>query len=81
MNHENTEEEWSSELVQLGGVGSAMGALGMWTGAQHEEDDPLGQYIPPHSRTPSPIPFGAQRSHTPPLRRRGHLAVARGVNG
>ncbi|RPD53811.1 hypothetical protein L226DRAFT_516813 [Lentinus tigrinus ALCF2SS1-7] len=35
-------DEWASEAVQLGGVGSAMGALGMWTGAFHEDDDPLG---------------------------------------
>ncbi|KAL1938004.1 hypothetical protein VTO73DRAFT_12015 [Trametes versicolor] len=42
MNEDNTADQWASELVQLGGVGSAMGALGMWTGADHEDDDPLG---------------------------------------
>ncbi|KAH9938773.1 uncharacterized protein BXZ73DRAFT_44464 [Epithele typhae] len=35
--------EWVSEGVQLGGVASAMGVLGMWTGAQHERMDPLGE--------------------------------------
>ncbi|KAL1942277.1 hypothetical protein VTO73DRAFT_6341 [Trametes versicolor] len=35
-------DEWVSEGVQVGGVGSAMGFLGMWTGAQHERMDPLG---------------------------------------
>ncbi|TBU27619.1 hypothetical protein BD311DRAFT_665050 [Dichomitus squalens] len=38
----SNEDEWASEAVQLGGVGSAMGALGMWTGAFHEDGDPLG---------------------------------------
>ncbi|RDX40069.1 hypothetical protein OH76DRAFT_1413201 [Lentinus brumalis] len=36
------QDEWASEAVQLGGVGSAMGSLGMWTGAFHEDGDPLG---------------------------------------
>ena len=40
----SNEDEWASESVQLGGVGSAMGALGMWTGAFHEDGDPLGRY-------------------------------------
>ncbi|KAI0641699.1 hypothetical protein C8Q79DRAFT_919143 [Trametes meyenii] len=35
-------DEWVSEGVQIGGVASAMGVLGMWTGAQHERMDPLG---------------------------------------
>ncbi|KAI0357174.1 hypothetical protein OH77DRAFT_1451415 [Trametes cingulata] len=34
--------EWVSEGVQVGGVASAMGVLGMWTGANHERMDPLG---------------------------------------
>ncbi|KAI0706694.1 hypothetical protein C8Q76DRAFT_629597, partial [Earliella scabrosa] len=38
----STEDEWASEAVQLGGVGSAMGSIGMWTGAQLEDGDPLG---------------------------------------
>ncbi|KAI0368215.1 hypothetical protein BV20DRAFT_948678, partial [Pilatotrama ljubarskyi] len=37
-------DEWVSESIQLGGVGSAMGSLGMWTGATHDEDDPLGVF-------------------------------------
>ncbi|KAH9938897.1 uncharacterized protein BXZ73DRAFT_76390 [Epithele typhae] len=37
-----TAHEWASEAVQLGPVGSAMGALGLWTGAQHDDEDPLG---------------------------------------
>lgn len=35
--------EWSSEAVQVGGIGSAVGVLGMWTGAGHERADPLGE--------------------------------------
>ncbi|KAI0325607.1 hypothetical protein GY45DRAFT_1330084 [Cubamyces sp. BRFM 1775] len=42
MNEDNTEDEWASEAIQLGGVGSRMGSLGMWTGVGHEDDDPLG---------------------------------------
>ncbi|KAH9896104.1 hypothetical protein C8Q73DRAFT_466138 [Cubamyces lactineus] len=42
MNEDNTEDEWASEAIQLGGVGSRMGSLGMWTGVNHEDDDPLG---------------------------------------
>jgi len=30
--------------VQLGGRGSAMGVIGMWTGAEHEPSDPLGPF-------------------------------------
>ena len=37
-------DEWVSEGVQVGGVASAMGVLGLWTGAQHEHMDPLGVY-------------------------------------
>ncbi|KAI0739991.1 hypothetical protein C8Q80DRAFT_1357624 [Daedaleopsis nitida] len=40
----STQDEWASEAVQLGGVGSAMGSLGMWTGAFHEEEDPIGVF-------------------------------------
>ncbi|KAI0822108.1 hypothetical protein BC628DRAFT_1390972 [Trametes gibbosa] len=35
-------DEWVSEGIQVGGVASAMGILGMWTGASHERMDPLG---------------------------------------
>ena len=41
-----TVDEWSSEAVQLGGVGSAMGSIGLWTGANHEPDDPIGTHLP-----------------------------------
>ncbi|KZT00088.1 uncharacterized protein LAESUDRAFT_574256 [Laetiporus sulphureus 93-53] len=37
-------DEWTSEGVQIGGVTSAMGVLGIWTGAQHEKSDPLGPF-------------------------------------
>ncbi|KAI9462090.1 hypothetical protein HD554DRAFT_2128154 [Boletus coccyginus] len=36
--------EWSSEAVQVGGIGSAVGLLGVWTGAEHESADPLGPF-------------------------------------
>ncbi|EIW53100.1 uncharacterized protein TRAVEDRAFT_53514 [Trametes versicolor FP-101664 SS1] len=42
LNEDNGADEWASEAIQLGGVGSAMGMLGMWTGARHEEEDPIG---------------------------------------
>jgi hypothetical protein len=41
---EDGDGEWASEGVQLGGRGSAMGVIGMWTGADHEPSDPLGSY-------------------------------------
>ncbi|KAI0776991.1 hypothetical protein BD413DRAFT_468416 [Trametes elegans] len=37
-------DEWVMEGVQVGGVASAMGVLGMWTGAHHERMDPLGPF-------------------------------------
>lgn len=40
---EDDEGEWQSEGVQLGGLGSATGVLGMWTSAEHEHMDPLGE--------------------------------------
>jgi hypothetical protein len=36
--------EWSTEGVQIGGVGSALGVIGLWTGADHERTDPLGPF-------------------------------------
>ncbi|KAH7886794.1 hypothetical protein F5I97DRAFT_1808060 [Phlebopus sp. FC_14] len=39
-----TKPEWSSEAIQIGGPGSAVGILGMWTGAGHERADPLGPF-------------------------------------
>jgi hypothetical protein len=35
--------EWSTEGVQIGDVKSAMGVLGLWTGAQHDPMDPIGE--------------------------------------
>jgi hypothetical protein len=43
---EDGDGEWASEGVQLGGRGSAMGVIGLWTGADHEPSDPLGSYSP-----------------------------------
>lgn len=40
----SNEPEWSSEAVQIGGSGAAVGFLGMWTGATHEHADPLGPF-------------------------------------
>ncbi|GLB43061.1 hypothetical protein LshimejAT787_1205100 [Lyophyllum shimeji] len=34
--------EWATEGIQIGSVGSAVGILGMWTGAEHASTDPLG---------------------------------------
>jgi hypothetical protein len=42
---EDGQGEWASEGVQLGGRGSAMGVIGMWTGAEHEPSDPLGACV------------------------------------
>ncbi|KZT20516.1 hypothetical protein NEOLEDRAFT_1182475 [Neolentinus lepideus HHB14362 ss-1] len=39
---EQWQDEWAMEGVQVGGIGSALGVLGMWTGAEHERTDPLG---------------------------------------
>ncbi|KAH9961869.1 hypothetical protein BJV74DRAFT_954519 [Russula compacta] len=41
---EDGQGEWASEGVQLGGRGSNMGVIGMWTGAGHEPSDPLGPF-------------------------------------
>ncbi|KAM6499062.1 hypothetical protein JOM56_004570 [Amanita muscaria] len=37
-----TEPEWAMEGVQVGCIGSAVGVLGMWTGADHIRGDPIG---------------------------------------
>lgn len=37
------EDQWVSEGIQIGGAGSQIGVLGMWTGASHDIDDPLGE--------------------------------------
>ncbi|KAF8213500.1 hypothetical protein K438DRAFT_1661674 [Mycena galopus ATCC 62051] len=34
--------EWVTESVQVGDIGSALGIIGMWTGAEHSSTDPLG---------------------------------------
>ncbi|KAF8588431.1 hypothetical protein K439DRAFT_1537923 [Ramaria rubella] len=38
------ETQWSSEGIQIGGVASAMGVVGTWTGAFHSERDPVGPF-------------------------------------
>lgn len=37
--------EWVSEGIQIGQVKSAMGILGMWTGADHDRTDPIGMWF------------------------------------
>ena len=58
---EDGDGEWQSEGVQLGGLGSATGVIGMWTGADHERMDPLGEqlaFIPACFWTPDAVaPF------------------------
>ncbi|KAK7064567.1 hypothetical protein R3P38DRAFT_2825298 [Favolaschia claudopus] len=34
--------EWVTESVQVGEIGSAIGTIGLWTGAEHSSTDPLG---------------------------------------
>ncbi|EIN04176.1 hypothetical protein PUNSTDRAFT_76957, partial [Punctularia strigosozonata HHB-11173 SS5] len=43
---ENGQNEWVTEGVQVAGLGSAMGVIGLWTGASHERTDPLGEFVP-----------------------------------
>lgn len=38
------EDDWVSEAIQIGGVASGAGIIGMWTGAQHMDGDPLGPF-------------------------------------
>ncbi|KAI0706085.1 hypothetical protein BC835DRAFT_1312131 [Cytidiella melzeri] len=39
------EDEWSAEGIQLGGIGSRYGVIGMWTGATHEpQSEPIGAW-------------------------------------
>ncbi|KAI0080957.1 hypothetical protein K474DRAFT_1672241 [Panus rudis PR-1116 ss-1] len=40
----DSEGQWLSEGIQLGGIGSMAGILGMWTGANHLRDDPVGAW-------------------------------------
>ncbi|KAH9176997.1 hypothetical protein EDB89DRAFT_1937563 [Lactarius sanguifluus] len=37
-------DQWSSEGVQIGGVCSAAGVVGAWSGAHHEQGDPSGPF-------------------------------------
>ncbi|KAF7306577.1 hypothetical protein MIND_00449000 [Mycena indigotica] len=34
--------EWVTESVQVGELGSAMGIIGLWTGAEHSQTEPIG---------------------------------------
>ncbi|KAJ6519434.1 hypothetical protein C8R45DRAFT_951468 [Mycena sanguinolenta] len=34
--------EWVTESVQVGDIGSSIGIIGLWTGAEHSSTDPLG---------------------------------------
>ncbi|KAF7320003.1 hypothetical protein MKEN_00784200 [Mycena kentingensis (nom. inval.)] len=36
------EPEWVTECVQIGGLGSAIGIMGTWTGCEHSTTDPIG---------------------------------------
>ncbi|KZS90325.1 hypothetical protein SISNIDRAFT_488532 [Sistotremastrum niveocremeum HHB9708] len=36
--------QWTSEGIQIGAVGSAIGVAGSWTGAHHEDGDPAGPF-------------------------------------
>ncbi|KAI0095063.1 hypothetical protein BDY19DRAFT_916086 [Irpex rosettiformis] len=39
------DDEWASEGVQLGGIGSRCGILGLWTGASHDQQgEPIGAW-------------------------------------
>ncbi|KAA1468456.1 hypothetical protein DENSPDRAFT_466423 [Dentipellis sp. KUC8613] len=40
----NSQEQWSSEGIQLGGVCSAAGIVGIWSGAFHDHGDPAGPF-------------------------------------
>lgn len=37
---------WSSLGIQVGEAGSASGILGIWTGIDHELQDPAGAFLP-----------------------------------
>lgn len=40
----NAQIQWSSEGVQIGGVASAFGVIGTWTGFNHGHGDPVGPF-------------------------------------
>jgi hypothetical protein len=33
------------EGIQIGEIGSGLGVVGLWTGADHERGDPIGEYL------------------------------------
>ncbi len=41
--------------MQLGGCGSAMGVIGMWTGVEHNPENPIGLCF---TNTLLPLPLG-----------------------
>ncbi|KAF8167815.1 hypothetical protein B0H34DRAFT_683143 [Crassisporium funariophilum] len=36
--------QWSGNGVQIGGIGNAMGVVGIWTTIHHDQDDPFGPF-------------------------------------
>ncbi|KAG2370238.1 hypothetical protein BDR07DRAFT_1476235 [Suillus spraguei] len=40
----NSQIQWSSEGVQVGGIASAFGVIGTWTGIHHDHGDPVGPF-------------------------------------
>jgi hypothetical protein len=40
----NSIVQWSSEGVQIGGIASAFGVIGTWTGIHHDRGDPVGPF-------------------------------------
>jgi hypothetical protein len=40
----NSIVQWSSEGVQIGGIASAFGVIGTWTGIRHDRGDPVGPF-------------------------------------
>ncbi|KAG1889330.1 hypothetical protein F4604DRAFT_1711774 [Suillus subluteus] len=40
----NSHIQWSSEGVQIGGIASAFGVIGTWTGIHHDHGDPVGPF-------------------------------------
>ncbi|KAG8884759.1 hypothetical protein FRB97_003279 [Tulasnella sp. 331] len=39
------EERWTSQGIQIGGVGSARGVIGSWSGFEHNAGDPVGNTV------------------------------------
>ncbi|KAG2160139.1 uncharacterized protein EDB93DRAFT_1244879 [Suillus bovinus] len=40
----NSHIQWGSEGVQIGGIASAFGVIGTWTGTHHDHGDPVGPF-------------------------------------